>query len=206
LASGAAIGAALGLVGTGVMALWAVVDSSVIDPLVAGLMVAVGACAGAAIGLVATVLVAAVRPRSSLEFRTPRARWIVGTTMLMAVLGTAAAGIAGVGPLSGQLGVIETRVRPVAFVQAGVPTQLSVAVEWSEDGYCIGQFSVEVLESRSDVRISDVVSRAERNYWSDTACAGVGAVDGLAWVEVQLIEPLGGRRVVDDDGVELAER
>jgi hypothetical protein len=100
--------------------------------------------------------------------------------------------------------VIETRVPVAAVTQAGAPDLLSVGVPWSEDGYCLSQFSVEVTESHSDVRISQVISHADRNYWGGSACAGVGTSDGLAWVDVQLAEPLGDRRVFDGDGNELA--
>jgi hypothetical protein len=123
-------------------------------------------------------------------------RWllVVVAASACAALGTAAAGFLGVGPLSG-LAVTETRLQPqlVALLKApGDPDVVLVGVTWTEEGYCLGQFDVRATETPTEVRIGPVTSREDPRV----ACAGIGTADNLAWVEVRLAAPLGGRAVV----------
>ena len=126
------------------------------------------------------------------------------TLVGVAGLGTAGAGIGGVGPLASRLGVIVSTAQPVAFATSGDPHVLQISVAWPEADYCSGQFTIAHSESPTEVRLSDAVSRRDRNYWSPYVCVGWGTADGIAWVELQLTEPLGDRSVVrTSDGADL---
>jgi hypothetical protein len=159
-----------------------------------------------AVALGAAALAAFALPRITRvdkAARPPLAPWIVSGTMVCIGLGIAGAGTAGVGPLAPSLGYVEIHMSPVGAQPLGSSRTLSVAVAWPEDGYCSGQFSVEFEESSTEVRLADVIGRSDRNYWNPSPCVGVGTAHGLAWVDVELNEPLGDRVVLDGLGVEV---
>ncbi|BCJ74808.1 hypothetical protein CS0771_43520 [Catellatospora sp. IY07-71] len=80
------------------------------------------------------------------------------------------------------------------------PRVITIGVTWPDNGYCSGQLTASAIETATEVRVQDVVSRE----YVGGACAGLGTMDGMAWDELQLAEPLGERVVVrDSDGVRL---
>ncbi|GAB2577445.1 hypothetical protein Aab01nite_11680 [Paractinoplanes abujensis] len=100
----------------------------------------------------------------------------------------------------------ETRIEPQVvrlLGSGGDPLVLMVGFRWIEEGFCDGQFTVEAVETTTTVTIGTVVSR-ERD---GMMCAGLGTVDEMAWVDVNLRAPLGTRSAVrSSDGVTLALR
>lgn len=135
------------------------------------------------------------------------ARWVafLGAAVAATLLFAAALvlGNNGHGPLADWVGVSVVDVEPIAYTTAGDggdPWGMGVVIPWSEDGYCLGQFRVDVVETDREVRIGTVHSRDKRN----APCAGVGTVDGRAFVAVTLSRPLGDRQVVrESDGAAL---
>jgi hypothetical protein len=125
------------------------------------------------------------------------------TALLVAAL-LVYAGYQGSGPLS-SLGVEVRQVEPTGYRllgEGGEPKVIVVVVDWPEDGFCSGQFSVPVTQSDDEVRVGIVTSREHRNG----SCAGLGTVDGTAGVDVMLDEPLGDRVVVRaSDGAALPD-
>jgi hypothetical protein len=96
----------------------------------------------------------------------------------------------------------ETHIEPVgvSLIDGGDPRVLNVAVPWTEDGWCSGQFTVSATESQSEVRISPVASHLNRGG----PCAGLGTVNQRAWATLTLAAPLGDRAVVRaSDGTRL---
>ena len=133
-----------------------------------------------------------------------RSTLVVATILVVTcgVLGLVAAGCRGQGPLSA-LGLTVSEHPPVAvreLGEGGDPLVIMIGVRWTEDGYCSGQFRVTATETPTEVRVSNVTSRAYR-YGS---CAGVGTADNTAWADLRLASPLGDRAVVrDSDGAHL---
>ena len=85
----------------------------------------------------------------------------------------------------------------------GDPLVLAVAVQWTKEGYCAGQFEVEATETATEVRVGTVTSREREGM----LCAGLGTVDNLAWVDIHLAAPLGTRSAVRaSDGATLPLR
>lgn len=119
----------------------------------------------------------------------------------IAVAGLVVAGYYGSGPLAELVGVEVTTHQAVAGATLGEgsdPSVVDIAVTWPAEGYCSGQLQVTAVESATEVRVGDVVSRVRR---AGGSCAGLGTVDGLAWAPLQLAAPLAQRRLVrDSDG------
>lgn len=95
----------------------------------------------------------------------------------------------------------ETTLQPKAVLQdQGVdPRVVKVGVAWTKDGWCVGELRVRAVETRTEIK---VVAVADREY-SSGSCAGVGAVNNMAWAELELAAPLGTRPVVREDGTTL---
>src|SRR5467141_1705302 len=58
-------------------------------------------------------------------------------------------------------------VRPVGF--DGDPLAPLVGFQWTQDGFCVGQFHAHAAETPTEVKVSAVISRTYR----EGACAGV---------------------------------
>lgn len=90
----------------------------------------------------------------------------------------------------------ETRWMPVA-VAAGDggddARMMTVEFPWPHDGYCSGQFTVNVTETPTEVRVGQVVSQEPNR---GQACGGIGTNGTFAVTFVRLAIPLGGRAVV----------
>lgn len=102
--------------------------------------------------------------------------------------------------------VIETQLEP-QFVglpgEGGDPLVIYVVVTWTKEGWCSGQFTVQAIETPTEVRVGKVTSRE----YPGGSCAGVGTVDNMAGAELRLASPLGDRVVVrDSDGARLPIR
>jgi hypothetical protein len=97
--------------------------------------------------------------------------------------------------------VTETSLQPRAVLQdPGVdPRLVSVGVTWTQEGWCVGEFHVKAFETSSQVKVDAVIDRQSSNGM----CAGVGAVNQMAWADLQLSMPLGTRPVVRGDGTTL---
>ncbi|GAB1688290.1 hypothetical protein [Krasilnikovia sp. M28-CT-15] len=136
---------------------------------------------------------------------TRRRLVVAATTLACAAVGAGAAGLQGIGPLA-RLAVTETRLEPQVVTllnPPGDPLAVLVGVPWTKEGYCVGQFEVEATETPTEVTVGAVVSREDPTG----PCAGVGTVDNLAWVDFQLVAPLGSRAVVrSSDGAALPIR
>jgi hypothetical protein len=96
-----------------------------------------------------------------------------------------------------------TRIEPQDYAllgEGGDPLVVMVGFPWAEDGFCSGQFTIEVTETATEIRVGAVVSRNVHIG----ACAGIGTLDGRAAVGAFLSAPLGDRRVIRaSDGAEL---
>lgn len=162
-----------------------------------------------AVTLAAAALAAYALPRSEGAHRTTRpalAPLLVVGALVSAGFGTAGAGIAGVGPLADRLGGVHEVLTPVAASAVAGGRGLSIGVPWDADaaGWCV-QFTVEAVETPTEVRVLDVESRSDHNLWGGI-CLGVSTADGLAWADLTLAAPLGDRAVVrDQDGAPLGE-
>jgi hypothetical protein len=97
--------------------------------------------------------------------------------------------------------VTETALQPRAVLQdQGVdPRIVQVGVTWTQEGWCLGEFQVQASETGSEVKVDAVIDRQSAN----ANCAGVGAVNNMAWAELWLAAPLGERPVVRGDGTTL---
>ncbi len=97
--------------------------------------------------------------------------------------------------------VTETSLQPLAVLQdPGVdPRTVQVGVTWIQEGWCVGEFHVKASETSSQVKIDSVIDRQSSTGY----CAGVGAVNQMAWADLQLATPLGTRAVVRGDGSTL---
>ena len=120
--------------------------------------------------------------------------------VLGAVFGAVAAA-AGLVYISNYSAVTETTLQPRAVLQdPGVdPRLVEVGVTWTQEGWCVGEFHVKASETSSEVKVDSVIDRQSANGY----CAGVGAVNHMAWAELQLAAPLGARPVVRSDGTTL---
>jgi hypothetical protein len=79
------------------------------------------------------------------------------------------------------------------------PRIVQVGVPWTQEGWCVGEFRVKASETSSEVKVDSVIDRQSAHGF----CAGVGAVNNMAWAELQLNAPLGTRPVVRGDGTTL---
>jgi hypothetical protein len=97
--------------------------------------------------------------------------------------------------------VSESVLQPLAVLQnPGVdPRTVEVGVAWTQEGWCLGEFHVQASENPSEVKVDAVIDRLSAN----ANCAGVGAVNNVAWAELHLEAPLGTRPVVRRDGTTL---
>src|SRR5258708_10300719 len=121
------------------------------------------------------------------------------------VLGTAGLAVAALAALV-YIGVSYNSVRDTVlqpravFEDPGVdPRTVEVGVTWKQEGWCLGEFHVQASETGSEVKIDAVIDRLSAN----SMCAGVGAVNNMAWAELHLAAPLGTRAVVGRDGTAL---
>src|SRR5690348_9691288 len=89
---------------------------------------------------------------------------------------------------------VEHQLDPQAMYQdpASDPRVLEIGAAWTQEGWCLGQFHVNVEETDILINVGRVV---EREYINGN-CAGVGTVDGLGWATVTLKAPLGKRAVL----------
>ncbi len=130
--------------------------------------------------------------------------WLVPLLMVAVCVGAYiwAAGYDGHGPLAA-LGMTKTELQPQAVRLSGTggdPLVILIAVPWTKDGYCTGQFTVHATETATEVHVGNVTSRE----YHRGECAGVGTDNNMAWVDVRLDSPLGSRVVIrDSDGARL---
>jgi hypothetical protein len=126
--------------------------------------------------------------------------------VLLVGLGLAGAGYTGSGPLARWLGYERQTLTPIGVQvpgEAGDPLVIGIAVRWTEQGWCIGQFSVTAVETATEVRVGQVRSELRRNGF----CSGLGTILDRAWADLRLRQPLGDRRVVRaSDGAVLLTR
>ena len=64
---------------------------------------------------------------------------------------------------------------------------------WPHDGFCSGQFTVNVTETLTEVRVGEILSQEPNR---GQACGGIGTGGTFAVTTVRLATPLGGRVVV----------
>ena len=125
-------------------------------------------------------------------------RWPVGLVAALTCvgIGLVAAGFLGVEPLARpEVTVTQHQPQVVKLLgEDGDPLVVMIGVTWTRDGYCSGQFQVQATETATEVRVGMVRSRE----YTDEDCAGIGADDSLAWAELRLTSPLGGRVIVRD--------
>jgi hypothetical protein len=91
--------------------------------------------------------------------------------------------------------VTEDALRPVGVMllpPGNDPRGVMVAVTWTEQGWCSGQFHAQATETSTEVRLGAVVSRLH----SAGVCAGMGTACHMAWADLTLKSPLGTRIVV----------
>jgi hypothetical protein len=130
-------------------------------------------------------------------------RRVRGPLLVSGAVGLAVAAVSGlvyVG-VSHYNALTETTLRPRAVMQdPGVdPRLVEVGVTWTQEGWCVGEFHVKATETSSEVKEDSVIDRQSANGY----CAGVGAVNHMAWAVLQLAAPLGARPVVRSDGTTL---
>ena len=129
-------------------------------------------------------------------------RWSAAVLLLFATAVAALAGYQGSGPLA-RLWVTERRIDPQSVAVVDGTLTVSVAVPWTEEGYCDGQFEATATETPTEVRFGPVVSREHPGQF----CSGLGTAENLAWTDVQLTAPLGTRTPVRaSDGAPLPVR
>src|SRR5260370_20650765 len=98
---------------------------------------------------------------------------------------------------------MDTSIRPESLSAGGFgdTTDYRVFFTWTEDGYCVGQFHVTATETATQVRVGPVISR---RYLYGGICAGVGTVENVASVGLNLTSALGKPAVVRaSDGAPL---
>jgi hypothetical protein len=97
--------------------------------------------------------------------------------------------------------VSETVLQPRAVLQDAFadPRIVEIGVDWTQEGWCLGEFYVQASETPSEVKVNTVTDRLSAN----ANCAGVGSVNNMAWADLQLAAPLGTRPVVRRDGTAL---
>lgn len=106
------------------------------------------------------------------------------------------AGLLAVVASCGDPGPAQLYHRPVAMRllgEGGDPLVIMIGIEWAGDGWCSGQFTVTATETPTEIRVDDVVDRPPRG---DGGCAGLGASNGRAWVDLTLSAPIGTRTAV----------
>jgi len=124
-------------------------------------------------------------------------RWVWG--FAAAVAGVTfvlwSSGLQGIGPLGDALGNKTSWIRPSAYTTSTTATPtLTVIFPWNENGFCYGQFSVNVEETETSVLVDDVESRSAHHDCADIASGG-----RVATVIASLARPLAGRSVVRAD-------
>jgi len=122
-----------------------------------------------------------------------RRRWVVGVMAAPALVAFAlwSNGLLGVGPLGEQLGFRTTWIDPIGYTTAkDAPTTLTVLFPWPENGFCAGQFTVQVHETPTSVLVDQVKSSAPKRI-----CPDIGG-GGRLPVAATLSQPLGTRSVV----------
>jgi hypothetical protein len=99
-----------------------------------------------------------------------------------------------------QVAVSEISLQP-QFVSPQVDRAVTIGFTWTASGYCAGQFRVNAIETATQVRVGNVMSRSS----SGGGCAGIGTVDNVGWVALRLAAPVGSRAVIrDSDGSVLS--
>lgn len=106
---------------------------------------------------------------------------------------------------SGRAGIaFGTHYKPVyAASDHADPRILHVGFVYPKDGLCPGSFRVDVTETKTELRLGDVIE--PKPLLGDGGCAGVGHEPGaIAWISVKLDHPINGRRFIRAaDGAEL---
>lgn len=104
------------------------------------------------------------------------------------------------------LATVDTRTRPTLIKPDSVilmadSHEIEVGFPWIGTEYCVGQFTVEVHESPTEIAIGQVADHGHRGG----PCAGIGHEGDHAYVDVTLAAPLGSRPVVRTiDGTRLS--
>ena len=87
----------------------------------------------------------------------------------------------------------EMSLQPQAIqLDTGDPRLVMIGVSWTEGGWCLGQFHVNAIETTTVINVGTVLSRE----YANGTCAGMGAVNKMAWAPLELAAPVGTRIVV----------
>lgn len=98
-------------------------------------------------------------------------------------------------------GASPTLIKPDSVSVTVNSRVIEVGFPWVGNGFCDGQFTVEVHESANEVTVGQVADHGHRGG----PCAGIGHEGGHAFVDVTLAVPLGTRPVIRAiDGVPLS--